>query len=344
MFVNLAQYFLSRGYKVTMITQYKKDDEYPLPEGADRYISDLSEEEQRGRIYNFFARIIKLHGIIRKTDADLLMTTIGKSNFMAIVCSAFLKTRVVVSVVAEPSLEYPTRSMRFLLQTLFGDADGIIMQTGRQQAFLRYGLRQRSVILPNSVNPEFAIDRYEGERPLKICMVGRMDDNKNQAMAIRAFSQVSPKHPDAKLIMMGDGPVRDKLIQLTDDLKISDKVEFTGVVSDVRDRLYDAYAFLLTSDTEGMPNTLLEAMSLGVACVSTDCPCGGPAEVIEDGVNGILVKTGDTDGLAHALEKLLSDKELMESMGRSAHETMKDYRPEVVNPGWESYYLSVIEN
>jgi glycosyltransferase involved in cell wall biosynthesis len=85
-------------------------------------------------------------------------------------------------------------------------------------------------------------------------------------------------------------------------------------------------------------------MSLGVACISTDCPCGGPAEVIEDCVNGILVKTGDTDGLAHALEKLLSDKELMESMGRSAHETMKDYRPEVVNPGWESYYLSVIDN
>ena len=343
-FVNLAQYFLSRGYKVTMITQYKKDDEYPLPDGADRYISDLSEAEQRGRIYNFFARIIKLHRIIRQTDADLLMTTIGKSNFMAIVCSAFLKTRVVVSVVAEPSLEYPTKSMRFLLQTLFGDADGIIMQTRQQQSFLRYGLRQRSVILPNSVNPEFAMDRYEGIRPYKICMVGRMDENKNQKMAIKAFSKITGDHPDAKLILMGDGPVRDELMGLSEELGISDKVEFTGIVSDVRYRLYDAYAFLLTSDTEGMPNTLLEAMSLGVACISTDCPCGGPAEVIEDGINGILVKPGDSDGLANALDGLLSDNELMESLGRAAHETMKDYRPKVVNSRWESYYLSIIEN
>ena len=218
------------------------------------------------------------------------------------------------------------------------------MQTVRQQSFLRYGLRQRSVILPNSVNPEFAIDRYEGDRPLKICMVGRMDENKNQKMALKAFSQITGDHPGARLILMGDGPVRDKLMRLSQELGISDKVEFTGVVSDVRDRLYDAYAFLLTSDTEGMPNTLLEAMSLGVACISTDCPCGGPAEVIEDGVNGILVKPGDSDGLAIALEKLISDNELMESLGRAAHETMKDYRPIVVNSRWEFYYLSIIEN
>ncbi len=66
--------------------------------------------------------------------------------------------------------------------------------------------------------------------------------------------------------------------------------------------------------------------------------------MIENGVNGILVKTGDTDGLTQALGGLLSDNELMESLGRSAHETMKDYRPEVVNSRWESYYLSLIEN
>lgn len=341
-FINLSEYFLQNGYKVTFITQYKKEDEYPLPQGADRYISDLDESEQKGRIYNFFARVMKLHKIIRLTGADLLMTTIGKSNFMAIVCSMFLPTRVVVSVVAEPALEYPTKVMRILLQTLFGEADGIVMQTTRQQQFLRYGLRKRSVILHNSVNPDFAIPRYDGKRRHDICMVGRMDDNKNQAMAIRAFVKVTKTHPEARLILMGDGPSKDDLMKLASNLNIDDKVEFTGIVSDVPARLHKAYAFLLTSDTEGMPNTLLEAMSLGVACVSTDCPCGGPAMMIESGANGILVPVNDDAALADAMLDLLDSEEYMNRLGRAAQITMEAYSPETVNAEWKSYFDSVI--
>ncbi|SCY54719.1 Glycosyltransferase involved in cell wall bisynthesis [Lachnospiraceae bacterium XBB2008] len=342
-FVNLAEYFRNIGYEVTMITQYRLEDEYELSGGIRRVISDLAEEECKGRIYNFFARVAKLHRVIRQTDADLLMTTAGKSNFMAIVCSAFLPTRVVVSVVADPPLEYPTRSMRFLLQTLFGDADGIIMQTDRQRRFLRGGLREEAVILPNSVNTDFIRPRFSGQRKKKICLVGRMDDNKNQSMAISAFAGATEDHGEFRLELCGDGPDRDKLMKLADSLGISDRTSFPGIVSDVPDRLYDAYAFLLTSDTEGMPNTLLEAMSLGVACISTDCPCGGPAQVIKDGENGLLTGVGDTEGLTAALKKIIEDPDLADRLGESAYETMKEYRPEVVNARWRSYFDGIIE-
>lgn len=342
-FINLAEYFLSVGYRVTFITQYKYEDEYDLPSGADRVISDLSEEECRGRVYNFLARVAKLHRIIRQTDADLLMTTAGKSNFMAVTCSAFLPTRVVVSIVADPPLEYPTRIMRILLQTLFGEADGIIMQTHRQQAFLRRGLRRESVILPNSVSPAFVRDRFDGERKKDIYIVGRMDENKNQAMAVSAYADAVKDRTGFRLIVCGDGPLRDELCKLAEELGISDKVEFAGVVSDIPDRLYDAYAFLLTSDTEGMPNTLLEAMSLGVPCISTDCPCGGPAEVIEDGVNGLLVPVRDQRSLTDALIRLMDDPLRAETIGNAAYESMRAYRPEVVNRRWREFYDSIIE-
>lgn len=342
-FVNLATYFLSAGYRVTMITQYRLEDEYELPDGADRVISDLSESECRGRAYNFCARILKLHRVIRQTDADLLMTTAGKSNFMAIACAAFLPTRVVVSVVADPPLEYPTRIMRFLLQTMFGDADGIIMQTHRQLSCLRKGLQRVSVILPNSISPEFAADRFEGERSHNIYMVGRMDDNKNQAMAISAFSQAAESRPGYKLIICGDGPLRSELEELAAASGASDRIEFAGMVSDVPARLRDAYAFVLTSDTEGMPNTLLEAMSLGVACISTDCPCGGPAEVITDGVNGLLIPVRDTGALTSALERLMDDESLTVRIGDAAYDSMLDHRPEVVNRRWRTYYESVMD-
>ena len=341
-FINLAGYFLSAGYDVTMITQYIRENEYPLPDGATRVVSDLTEEEMHGRIFNFFARIMKLHRIIRDTDADLLMTTIGKANFMAIVCSAFLPTRVVVSVVAEPTLEYPTPIMKLLLQVLFGDADGIVMQTHRQQLFLRYGLRKASVILPNSVNPAFDRERYEGERKLNVYTVGRLDENKNQAMAIDAFGKVLKAHPDAKLILCGEGPQKASLIKRAGDAGIEDRCEFAGQVSNVADRLTEAYAFVLTSDTEGMPNTLLEAMSLGIACISTDCPCGGPAEMIENGKNGILVGVRDSDALARALINLMDDPAYADALDRSARDTMKAYRPEAVNRKWREYFDGIM--
>ncbi len=342
-FVNLAEYFLSAGYAVTFITQYKYDDEYELPTGAGRVISDIGEDECRGRIYNFCARILKLHRILRQTDADLLMTTAGKSNFMAVTCAAFLPTRVVVSIVADPPLEYPTRVMRILMQILFGEADGIIMQTHRQQLFLRKGLRRVSVILPNSVSPAFVRDRFTGERRRDIYVVGRMDENKNQAMAITAFAQAANSRPGFRLVMCGDGPEREKLSELAQSCGMSDRIEFTGVVSDIPERLYDAYAFVLTSDTEGMPNTLLEAMSLGLPCISTDCPCGGPAEVIVNGENGILTGVRDTDALADSLRHIMDDPAYAERLGEAAYETMRDYRPDAVNTRWREYYDSIID-
>lgn len=342
-FINLASYFLSCGYRVTMITQYRHEDEYALPEGADRVISDLSDEECKGRVYNFFARIMKLHRVIRQTDADLLMTTAGKSNFMAITCAAFLPTRVVVSIVADPPLEYPTKIMRFLLQTMFGEADGIIMQTHRQLSFLRKGLQRVAVIMPNSVSTEFVRERHAGPRKKDIYMVGRMDDNKNQAMAVQAFAEAVKDRPGFRLVLCGDGDDKDKLIELAASLGVSECTDFPGVVSDVPDRLHDSYAFLLTSDTEGMPNTLLEAMSLGVPCISTDCPCGGPAEIIKDGVNGLLVPVRSVEGLKDALIRIMDDPGYASGLGDAAYDSMSGYRPDAVNQRWRDYYDSIIE-
>ena len=104
-FVNLASWFLSRGYEVTMVTQYQKENEYELPKGVKRVLSDLTPEEEGGRFANIWRRFRKLRRIFRETGADLVLSTIGKNNFMAILANAFMRTKVVVSVVAEPTEE-----------------------------------------------------------------------------------------------------------------------------------------------------------------------------------------------------------------------------------------------
>ena len=91
-FVNLAEYFAGKGYRVTMVTQYQKEEEYDLPAGVERVISDLTPEEEGGRIANFINRYRKLRGIFKKINADVVLSTIGKNNFMAIAANFWLPT------------------------------------------------------------------------------------------------------------------------------------------------------------------------------------------------------------------------------------------------------------
>lgn len=341
-FVNLAGYFVSRGFRVTLVTQYQKENEYELPQGADRVISDITKEEEGGRIGNMWRRYHKLRRIFKRLQADVVLSTIGKNNFMALLANAFLPTKVVVSVVAEPTEEYPGRLMRFLAKTLFYFADGIVLQTTDAMKFFPKGIRKKSVILKNSLNPAFVRPRYEGSRCQDIVAVGRMDENKNHRMAIRAFSRIAETFPESRLILYGDGPLRETLQKEVREKGLEERILLPGAVTDVADRIERAYAFLLTSFTEGMPNTLIEAMSLGLPCISTDCPCGGPRDLIADGRNGFLVPVDDDKAMARRLKQLLSDPGKADEMGREAARLQQDYRPDRVNAAWEAYFAGIV--
>lgn len=222
-FVNLATYFLEQGCNVTMVTQYKKENEYELPAGVRRVISDLTPEEEGGRIVNLFRRYKSCAGSSEKSMRMSCCLRLAK-QFYAALANAFLPTKVVVSVVAEPTEEYPTKGMRLLAKTLFYAADGIVMQTADAVRFFQPSLQKKCVILKNSLNPAFVRPRYEDDRPQDIVAVGRMDENKNQRMAIRAFCKIAERFPDARLILYGDGPLRRELTEEVRSLDMSERI------------------------------------------------------------------------------------------------------------------------
>lgn len=344
-FVNLAEYFYGEGYDVCMITQYKKEDEYTVNPAIERVLSDLTEEEtKKSRLRNFFGRFFKLRRILKAVKPDLVLTCTAKSNFMTMAASTFLKTRVVVSVVADPKMEYETRAMRLIARTCFCFADGIVFQTKEARAFFPKYIQKKSVILSNALNPQFLRERYAGEREKEIVAVGRLDDNKNHALLINAFARIADKFPEYRLTIFGDGECRKELEALIAEKGLSARVILAGVTADVAGDIERAALFVLPSNTEGMPNTLLEAMALGLPVISTDCPCGGPRELIRQGENGILVPVGEADALAKAMEKVLSNPSEAEEMGRNAQKIQKRLKPEVTNRSWKDYFDGIIRN
>ena len=342
-FVNLARYFREEGYRVVMVTQYQKEEEYVLPDGVERILSDIGEDEvSASRIVNFFRRLNKLHAIWKEQKPDLVLSCIGKNNFMAVVTAVGTKTKPVVSVVGEAKEEYPGRGMRMLADFLFSRAAGVVLQTERSRSFFCKKVGEKAVILPNSLNPVFIRPRFEGEREKKIVSVGRMDANKNHEMQLRAFAALRDKYPEYELVIYGDGELRGYIEETAETLGIGDRVSLPGVVPDVAARIERASLFLLTSYSEGVSNALIEALAVGLPVIATDVPSGGTEELMRDGENGLVIPTGDLEALRSAMDRLLGDRAYADALGRKAAGIQKELAPERVNPLWKTYFERII--
>lgn len=335
---NLAQYLDEKGYHVVLVTTHKVEIEYEVPETVKRILSEPDEcELQGGRIRNFLTRFRKLRRIWKEEKPDVIVSFIGKNNIMAILTSLGMGIPVAVSVRGEPGEEYYNGLLRFLARNLFRLADGIILQTKRCMEFFPQGVRKKAIILKNPVNPVFFREPYRDEREKTIVAVGRVDENKNHEMLIRAFAGIADEFPEYRLIIYGDGDKRSDLLKLTRELKLEDRISLPGNIDNVADAIYKTRVFVLSSNTEGMPNTLIEAMISGLTVVSTDCPCGGPAELIVHGVNGLLSPVKDVNAMKENLQYVLNDLHRADEMAHEASKTSDIYDVNKVYLEWERY-------
>lgn len=338
---NLAEYFYSQRYDVILVTQYKKENEYNIPQKIRRVYSEPDETQlQRGRIRNFVTRFLALREIWRAYKPDVVLSFLGKNNLMAVATTMFLPSKVAVSVRGEPTMEYEGKFMQFLAKFLFRFADGVVLQTKKAWEFFPKAVRKKSIILSNPLSPQFVNREQTMDKTNKedlIVTAGRLDENKNHEMLIHAFAKIADEYPTMKLAIYGEGELEQTLEDLVREKGLLERITLPGNVENVADKLSKARIFALTSNTEGMPNSLMEAMALGLCVISTDCPCGGPAELIEEGVNGILVPVGDAFALADAFRRILEDSEFEKKLGENARAINDRLAPERVNKEWEDF-------
>ena len=170
-------------------------------------------------------------------------------------------------------------------------------------------------------------------------------DFKNQLMLIRAFEQVHQKHPDYVLKIYGpdsfDG-TREKLEALIDKLHAQKYVKLMGASDSLEKDMLRAAVAAYSSDYEGMPNVVLEAMALGLPVVATDCPPGGPRMVINPGENGLLVPVNDEQAMAEAINRLIEDRQFAEKLGENAAQIGKKASSEVIFEEWRNYIDEIL--
>lgn len=208
---------------------------------------------------------------------------------------------------------YDHRRIRDLCYRL---AKVVVCQTEDAANSFPAGIRRKSVVIPNPL--ESKEEPYTGEREKRIVAVGRLNAQKNHKLLLRAFASFVASHGDYVLELYGQGELEAELKALAEELRIDKRVMFMGFSDHVLADIRTAAMYVLSSDYEGISNSMLEAMTLGLPVIATDCPIGGSRMYIRDGVNGLLVPVGDEAALGCAMGRIADDPALGERLGREA--------------------------
>lgn len=343
----LANKFAAEGYEVYVATEWTGENEFALDSRITRVtVGPKPSDEGKGRLTKIRLRIRYLRDFLKEVQPDVLVAFTHGPNFRALQAAIGLPVPVVISIRINPVGWYDSLIDKLQIRWLFPKAAGCVYQTKEQKEFFRPYLQANSRIIINPVNQKYvdAPDIDYDACDKAVVQSSRLVDFKNQSMLVRAFLKVHEQHPDWVLRLYGpdshDG-TKEQLERMVKEAGAEDYILFLGGSSQLEKDLPHSAIFVLSSDYEGMPNVLLEAMALGMPCIATDCPPGAPSELIRDGENGLLVPVGDEKAMAAAIIRMIEDPGLRRKTGQAARRISEIASTQVIYEQWRDYLEEV---
>lgn len=334
---------LSKNNEVSILINTTKNIAYKLNEKIK--IVELDDKYESNNFIRNITRIKKTRKIIKKETPDIIICFLPMPSFRILIANRKNKIPVIVADRANPQYEYRSRISKILMKILYKKADAFVFQTNEQKEYYDKKIQNKSTIIFNPISDEFIEQKTNRLKEEKIIIsIGRLANEKNQKMLINAFSDFSKNNQDYKLKIFGEGPLREELQEQIDILDMKEKIILCGVSDNIKQELEKSEIFVLSSNNEGMPNALIEAMSLGLPVISTDCPCGGARELIVNGVNGILIPVNNKEELTKNIKKLVKDKEFASKLGKNAKKIKTALSTDKIVNQWENYIDAVIAN
>lgn len=325
--VNLANYLSQKDNEV-IIYHFGEGSRYSIYKNVK--ICAIPNNKNRWLIRKL-QRLIGFISLIKKESLDFFYAFgWAPSIYGVIACGDNIP--VIASERIDPLSEPELKILRVIRNFAYKKADILICQTNKAAEYFH---KYNTKVILNPLKPNLP-ERYLGERKKKVVNFCRFTKQKNLELLITSFSMFLMDHGDYELFLYGKGPLKDELVLLCKKMEISEYVHFNDFNENVHELIKDARMYVSSSNYEGLSNSMLEAMGIGLPVICTNCPIGGPEMVIEDHFNGILIPMNDAHSMCDAMKEIADDEKLTEKLSKNAYKIRDKLSEDNIYQQWYS--------
>lgn len=335
--IMLSNEMAIRGHEVHLVVLRENKSHYQINDLVE--VHDLTKiESDRSSI---FKRFRAFKNAIKTIKPDITINYNLQGAYFSLLVGKRFCGKILYSERGDPYDKEYSGLLGIVRDYTCSRMDALVFQSEGARDFFKINNKQKAIVIHNSVTvPQ---DNYPiaPKRDNRIVTVGRLHPQKNPFLLLGAFAKMAARYPEIRLDFYGDGELHDELQARIESLGLVNRVGIHPSRKDIFDCICTARLFVLPSDYEGMPNALMEAMSLGLPCVSADCRPGGARTLIQHGTNGFIVPVGDIDAMADRITFLLDNPDVAERIASEARLLGKTHTNAIVFDQWNIFLNSL---
>lgn len=337
--VALANEMAARGHDVRLFVLASYAQRYRIDKSVS--VTDLTYAE-KGHGPHLAKRYFALRRALSAFMPDVTVNFWYQSAYFCAFMSRKTTGSIVYSERGDPGDEEYRGLLGLVRSATLPAIDRFVFQTRQAKEYFGDEVQGRSVVIPNAIEVAQTANLQIGEDADRVVVsVGRLCAQKNQNLLIDAFCIFKKEHPGYKLVIFGDGELKEDLVKQVEYLGLTQNIFFEGAVADIWSRMKTARMFVLTSKYEGMPNALLEAMALGLPCVTTDYrPFGAVRDIVRDGENGFVVSDATAVQLAAKMSIIADNPSMAKALGSRARRSLEGFSKDKIYDEWEKIVLA----